>query len=161
MLVCACWLIFTYHPLVIRSLCGSINENCLNKFEMALGITKIIEDLSDRDVQYNFIQHFKSNEVCWIHAISLRLILLISALGRSASLTNTDWTTKMWLWTLPTALTIFDGLCIAQLRAALRSCRGMNLLIVWIFVQPWPWLLLSALKPHWERFALVWCSSKV
>jgi hypothetical protein len=42
----------------ITSLFKDINENRLNKFELALGLTKCIEDFLEDDVQFNFVQHF-------------------------------------------------------------------------------------------------------
>jgi hypothetical protein len=41
----------------ITSLFKDINENRLSKFELALGITKCIEDFLEDDVQFNFVQH--------------------------------------------------------------------------------------------------------
>jgi hypothetical protein len=46
----------------ITSLFKDINENRLHKFELALGITKCIEDFLEDDVQFNFVQHFTGNE---------------------------------------------------------------------------------------------------
>ena len=34
-----------------------INENRLNKFEIGLGLTKLLEDFGDEDVTFNFVQH--------------------------------------------------------------------------------------------------------
>jgi hypothetical protein len=42
----------------ITSLFKDINENRLNKFELALGLTKCMEDFLEDDVQFNFVQHF-------------------------------------------------------------------------------------------------------
>ncbi len=42
----------------IAGLLKDINENRLSKFELALGMTKIIEDFLEDSVQYNFVQHF-------------------------------------------------------------------------------------------------------
>ncbi|KAJ1496389.1 hypothetical protein T484DRAFT_2081696 [Baffinella frigidus] len=39
-----------------------LNENRLTKFEFVLLITKIMEDFLDSDVQYNFVEHFRSTE---------------------------------------------------------------------------------------------------
>jgi hypothetical protein len=38
-----------------------INENRLTKFEFALGVTKVLEDFLEDDVQYNYVQHFYSD----------------------------------------------------------------------------------------------------
>jgi len=34
-----------------------LNENRMNKFEIALGLVKLLEDFLDEDVTYNFVQH--------------------------------------------------------------------------------------------------------
>ena len=39
-----------------------LNENRLSKFEFALLITKIMEDFLSSDIQYNFVQHFRSSD---------------------------------------------------------------------------------------------------
>jgi len=41
----------------MTSLFKDINENRLTKFEIAVGITKCMEDMLEDDVQYNFVQH--------------------------------------------------------------------------------------------------------
>jgi len=39
-----------------------LNENRLTKFEVALLMTKIMEDFLDADIQYNFVEHFRSSD---------------------------------------------------------------------------------------------------
>jgi len=51
-----------YHAELLKCLVKDINENRLSKFEIALGIVKMIEDLVEDDVQYNFVQHFSGPE---------------------------------------------------------------------------------------------------
>ncbi len=48
-----------------------VNENRLSKFELALLITKIIDDVTLEEVQFNFVEHFYSD---WV-AFSLSLFL--------------------------------------------------------------------------------------
>ena len=46
----------------LTSLMKDMNENRLTKFEFALGITKMLEDFLEDDVQYNFVQHLYDDE---------------------------------------------------------------------------------------------------
>jgi hypothetical protein len=39
-----------------------LNENRLDKFEVALLMTKVMEDFLDSDIQYNFVEHFRSSD---------------------------------------------------------------------------------------------------
>jgi len=39
-----------------------INENRINKFEIALGLVKLMEDFLEKDVQFNFVQHFYNDK---------------------------------------------------------------------------------------------------
>ena len=51
-----------YTAELLKNLMKDINENRLSKFELALGLVKVIEDFVEDDVQYNFIQQFASPE---------------------------------------------------------------------------------------------------
>ena len=46
----------------VTGLMKDINENRLLKFELALGLVKVMEDFLEDDVQFNFVQHFYSDE---------------------------------------------------------------------------------------------------
>jgi hypothetical protein len=47
----------------VSDVCMDINENRLSKFELALILTKVIETLTVEDSQYNFTQHFYSDDL--------------------------------------------------------------------------------------------------
>ena len=59
-----------------------VNENRLSKFELALLITKIIDDVTLEEVQFNFVEHFYSD---WV-AFSLSLSRLSSLFSLSSYL---------------------------------------------------------------------------
>ena len=47
---------------LITSFCKDVNENRLSKFELALGLVKILEDLLEDDVQFNFVQQLAGDQ---------------------------------------------------------------------------------------------------